>query len=262
MSCINRRWDGEKQKKKYSCPHCRQTFKPRPALVISTELAELVEELKKKKKKKKKKNKKKKTEPQAGPSDHFDAGPGDVGCSPTGRKRKTSSLQPHDEDPLKKTKLIEALNVQENMCSQHDKVMEIFCCTDQKCICILCLNDEHKQHYIVSAAAEFTEKKKKLGVSRQNIQQRIQNEEKIVKQFQQEVDAINLSADKAVRESELTCTELVKLIEKRSSDVTQKIKSQQEYEVSRVKEIQETLQKDISDLRSKDTELEKTLQNR
>ncbi|XP_033981559.1 stonustoxin subunit alpha-like [Trematomus bernacchii] len=89
-----------------------------------------------------------------------------------------------------------------------------------------------------------------------NIQPRIQNEEKDLELLQQEVEAINLSADKAVRE----CTELVKLIEQRSSDVKQKIKSRQEYEVSRVKEIQEMLQKRISDLKRKNTELEKLSQ--
>ncbi|XP_033952315.1 tripartite motif-containing protein 16-like [Pseudochaenichthys georgianus] len=261
MSCISRRWDGEKQKKKYSCPHCRLTFKQRPVLVKNVMLADFVEELKEKK-----------TEPQAGPSDPCDAGPGDVGCdicSPNGRKRKAlksclqcrlsycgQHLQPHYEVPFKKHKLIEASKLQENICSQHDKVMEIFCLTDQQCICVLCSIGEHKGHDTVSAAAEMSKKQKELGVSRQNIQQRIQNEEKIVKELLPEVKAINLSADKAVME----CTEIVNLIEQRSSDVKQKIVSRQKYEVSRVKEIQEMLQKHISDLRRKDTELEKLSQ--
>ncbi|XP_034066724.1 tripartite motif-containing protein 16-like [Gymnodraco acuticeps] len=257
--------DREEQKKIYSCPHCIKTFKPRPALVKKNFiLADLVDELKQKKM----------TQPQVGPSDPREAGPGDVGCDVcTGRKRKAQMsclqclvsfceqhLQPHYEVPYKKHKLIEALKLQENICSQHHKVMDIFCRTDKKVICILCLNDEHKEHNIVSAAAEMSKKKKKLGVSRQNIQQRIQNKEKHVKQFQQEVDAINLSAYEAVWDSELTCTELVNLIEQRSSEVTQQIMSRQEYEVSRVKEIQETLQKDISDLKRKYTKLEKLSQ--
>ncbi|KAF3848759.1 hypothetical protein F7725_015256 [Dissostichus mawsoni] len=88
-------------------------------------------------------------------------------------------LQPHYEVPFKKHKLIEASKLQENICSQHDMVMEIFCLTDQQVICSLCLNDEHKEHDIVSAAAEMSKKKKELGVSQQNIQQRIQYEEKL-----------------------------------------------------------------------------------
>uniref|UniRef100_A0A3B4TNV4 RING-type domain-containing protein n=1 Tax=Seriola dumerili TaxID=41447 RepID=A0A3B4TNV4_SERDU len=44
INCIKTHWDEEDQKKIYSCPQCRQTFKPRPVLVKSTMLAVLVEE--------------------------------------------------------------------------------------------------------------------------------------------------------------------------------------------------------------------------
>uniref|UniRef100_A0A3B3CVP8 Tripartite motif-containing protein 16-like n=1 Tax=Oryzias melastigma TaxID=30732 RepID=A0A3B3CVP8_ORYME len=167
-------------------------------------------------------------------------------------------------EELKKTELRSGLyylvgpsgNLHQNVCSLHDEVMKIFCRTDQRCICYLCLMDEHKNHETVSAAAEFTEKQKKLGETRLEVQQRIESREKDMKELQQEVENINTSADKAVEDSEEIFNQMIRLLQKRSSEVTQQIRSQQEAEVSRVLDLQEELEQEIRDLRSKDREME------
>ncbi|XP_053185509.1 tripartite motif-containing protein 16-like [Scomber japonicus] len=260
MSCINNFWDEEDKKEIYSCPQCRQTFTPRPVLVKSTMLADLLEELKK-------------TGLQAAAADLCYAGPEDVACDVcTGRKLKAfksclvclvsyceNHLQPHYESTkFKKHKLVDpSETLQENICSRHDEVMKMFCRTDQQIICYLCSVDEHKGHDTVSAKAERTERQRELEVSRLNIQRRIQDREKDVKLLQQEVEAISRSADKAVEDSEKIFTELIRHLQKRSSDVKQQIRSQQETEVSGVKELQEKLQQEITELKRKDAELKK-----
>ncbi|XP_030609784.1 tripartite motif-containing protein 16-like [Archocentrus centrarchus] len=259
MNCIKIHFDEEDKKGIHRCPQCRKTFIPRPVLEKNILLAVLVEQLKK-------------TGLQASPADHCFAGPEDVACDVcTGRKLKAiksclvccasyceKHLQPHyDAAPLKKHKLVApSKKLQENICSRHDEVMKIFCRTDQQSICYLCLMDEHQGHETVPAAAERTEKQKELEVRRLNIQQRIQDREKDGKLLQQEVEAINGSADKAVEDSEKILTELIRLIQKGSSDVKQQVRSQQETEVSRVKELQEKLEQEIAELKRKDAELE------
>ncbi|XP_072227001.1 tripartite motif-containing protein 16-like [Leuresthes tenuis] len=258
-NCIKAHWDGEDQKGIHSCPQCRQTFIPRPVLGKNTMLADLVEQLKK-------------TGLQAAPADHCYAGAEDVACDVcSGRKLKAiksclaclasyceNHLQPHyDSPPFRKHKLVEpSKNLQENICSRHDEVMKMFCRTDQKSICFLCSVDEHKGHDTVSAAAERTERQRELEGSRQQIQQRVQDREKDVKLLQQEVEAINQSADKTVEHSEKIFTELIRLLQRRSSEVKQQIRSQQETEVSRVKELQEKLEQEITELKRKDAELQ------
>ncbi|XP_020503002.2 tripartite motif-containing protein 16-like [Labrus bergylta] len=260
MNCIKSHWDKEDGKKIYSCPQCRQTFTPRPVLVKNTMLAVLVEELKK-------------TGLQAAPADLCYARPEDVACDVcTGRKLKAcrsclvclasyceKHLQLHSElDPFKKHKLVEpSKKLQENVCSRHDEVMKMFCRTDQKSICYLCSVDAHKSHDTVSAAAERTERQKELEVSRQNLRQRIQNREKDVTLLQQEVEAVDRSADNAVEQSEKMFAELVRLIQKRSSEVTQQVRSQQQTEVSGYRELQVKLEQEITELQRKDAELDK-----
>ncbi|XP_078108215.1 E3 ubiquitin/ISG15 ligase TRIM25-like [Sander vitreus] len=259
MSCVKSRWDKEDPKKIYSCPQCKQTFTPRPVLVISSLLADLVKVLKK-------------TRLHVAPADRYYATPGDVACDfCAGRKLKAHKsclmcrvsycelhLQPHYESPaFEKHKLVgPSKYLQEKYCSRHDEVMKIFCRNDQQTVCVLCSMDEHKDHDTVSAAVERNEKRRELGVSRQKIQHRIQDREKDVKVLQQEMEAINRSADEAVRASEKIFTELVGLVEKRSSTVTEEIRSQQKMEVSRAKELQEKLEEEIAELRKKDAELE------
>ncbi|XP_031712173.1 tripartite motif-containing protein 16-like [Anarrhichthys ocellatus] len=260
MNCIKTHWDKEDGKKLHSCPQCRQSFTPRPVLVKNTMLADLVEELKK-------------TGLQAAPADHCYAGPEDVACDVcTGRKLKAiksclvclvsyceKHLQPHLKNTaFEKHRLVDPSNkLQENICSRHNEVMRIFCRTDQQCICYLCLMGEHKGHDTVSAVAEKGERQRELEVSQRNIQQRIQDREKNVKLLQQEEEKINLSADKSVEDNEKVFTELIRLIEKRSSDVKQQVRSQQRTEVSRVKELQEKLEQEITELKRNDAELKK-----
>ncbi|XP_060947925.1 E3 ubiquitin/ISG15 ligase TRIM25-like [Limanda limanda] len=257
MSCINTHWDNQDDSGIYSCPLCRQTFKPRPVLGINTLLAYLVEKLTK-------------SGLQAAPADHCPAEPEDVACDVcTGIKLKAlksclvclasyceKHLQPHFQSaPFKKHMLVEPSKLQENICSRHDEVKKIFCRTDQQLICYLCHVDDHKDHDIVSAVAERTERQRELGLRRQTIQKRIQDRENIVKQLQKELEAINGSADKAADNSEKVFTELIQLVERRSSDVRQKIRTQQQTEVSRVRELQKTLEQKLTELKRTDDEM-------
>ncbi|XP_076021801.1 tripartite motif-containing protein 16-like [Genypterus blacodes] len=259
MRCIRSFWDGEDEKNIHSCPQCRQTFIPRPVLVRNTMFANLVEELEK-------------TELHSAPADHCYAGPADVGCDfCSGRKLKAiksclqclvsycdQHLQPHYDSPgFKNHKLVDpSKKLQENICSQHGEVMKMFCRTDQQCICYLCSVDEHKGHETVSAAAEGTERHRELGESQLQVQQRIQDREKDVKVLQQNLMAMNRSADKAVKDSEAIFNQLIRLTEKKRSDVKQQIRSQQKTEVCQAKELQEKLKQEIIELRRKDAELQ------
>ncbi|XP_028425256.1 tripartite motif-containing protein 16-like [Perca flavescens] len=259
MNCISIFWDQEDEKKIYSCPQCKQSFTPRPVLLKNTMLAAVVEELKK-------------TEL---PDDHCFAGPEDVACDfCKGRKLKAlksckqclvsyceKHLQPHfDAALLKKHELVDpAKKLREgaNVCSRHNEGIQMFCRTDRKFICYLCPLDEHKGHDTVSAAAERAEKQGELDGRRQKIQQRIQDREKEVKLLQQEAEAIDRSADKAVEDSEKIFNELIRVLEKKSSDVKQTIRSEQKIKASQVKELQEKLEQEITELKRKDGELMK-----
>nr|XP_043887531.1 E3 ubiquitin/ISG15 ligase TRIM25-like [Solea senegalensis] len=257
MNCVEAHWDTEDEERIYTCPQCRQTFEPRPVLMKNTTLIDLMEQLKK-----------------AGL--HAKPKPEDVACDVcTGRKLKAlksclvclasyceEHLQPHhDSHPLKNHKLIEpSMGFLENICCRHGEVMKMFCHTDEQGVCHICSADEHKGHDSVSAAAEVTEEQRQLQLSDKEFQQRLKDRERDVKVLEQEVEAFNSSADKAVEDTEKIFTELapelVRLLVESSSDLSQQIRSQQGSELSHVREFHEKLQQEIVELKRNEAELQ------
>ncbi|XP_062850542.1 E3 ubiquitin/ISG15 ligase TRIM25-like isoform X2 [Trichomycterus rosablanca] len=259
MVCINNCWDQEDDKGTYSCPQCRQTFTPRPDVRKNTILSEVVEKLKK-------------TELQVPQPAHCSVEPEDVECdSCTGRKHKAvksclvclasyceTHLQPHYESPaFKKHKLVKASRrLQEQICSQHDKLLEVYCRTDQQCICMLCTMDDHKGHDTISAAAESTEKQKQLLEIQRKFQEKIQNREKKFNELINAVESHKCSAQTAVENIEMICTELINSINKRCSEVKDLIRDREKAVVSQAKQVLKQLDQEIVDLMKKNAELE------
>ncbi|XDV25622.1 hypothetical protein PO909_029511 [Leuciscus waleckii] len=146
--------------------------------------------------------------------------------------------------------------LQEMICQKHDKILEVFCRTDQKCICVLCVMDEHKNHDTVSTAAQRTEKQHQLKETQRSFQQRIQQREKDLQQLREAVASHKRSAQTAVEDSERIFTELIRSIERSRSEATQRIRDQEKTAVSRAEGRLERLEQEINDLRRRDAELE------
>ncbi|KAL2092029.1 hypothetical protein ACEWY4_011827 [Coilia grayii] len=264
LGCIKGCWDQEDLKGVYSCPQCRQTFTPRPVLNKNHAFAELVDQMRK-------------TRIQTTASVVCTAGPGDgVECDVcTGRKLKAvkscleclvsycdTHLKAHNElHPGRKHTVIDATGqLQERICSRHQKGFEIFCRTDQSCICYLCMVDDHKGHDTVTAAAERADKQKELGKTTMTFQQRIQEREKELQELRKAVETLKSCAQAAVQESERMFTEMMRSIERRRSEVTELIRAQEKAEVSRAEGLLKRLEQEIAELKRRDAEMKQLSQ--
>ncbi|XP_073681948.1 E3 ubiquitin/ISG15 ligase TRIM25-like [Garra rufa] len=253
-SCITGCWDQEVQMRVYSCPQCRQTFSPRPALNKNTILAAMVEKLKK-------------TKVQTAA-----VGTLDVQCDVcTDSKHRAiksclvclnsycpNHLQQHESlFKRKRHRLMEATGrLQEIICPQHDKMLEIYCRTDQQCVCYVCMMEEHKNHDLVSAAAERTDQQRHLDETRRSFQQKILEKEKECEELRDALESHKLSAQTAVEDSERIFTELIHFIERCHSELIHLIRDQEKAAVSRAEGQLERLDQEINDLRRRDAELE------
>ncbi|XP_016364119.1 tripartite motif-containing protein 16-like isoform X3 [Sinocyclocheilus rhinocerous] len=259
MDCLNEFWDRDDQKGVYSCPQCRQTFSPRPALSKNTVLAEVVERMKRE-------------APEAGtdsPVLSF-AVSGDVECDIcTETKQKAikscltclasyceSHIQTHYASPaLKWHKLVNASPLLDQICSQHHKLLELYCCKDQQLICMQCALINHQNHSMTSPAAERQKIQVQLKENQDGLQKEVHQREMKVQECREAVDTHKGSAEAAVEHSEKMFSELISSMEKSRAEITKMIRAQEKAEVSRVEKIILTLEQEISDLKKRHDEL-------
>ncbi|XP_060772261.1 probable E3 ubiquitin-protein ligase MID2 isoform X2 [Neoarius graeffei] len=227
MSCIEAYWSQD-QIGTTRCPQCRHEFPTRPALNKNTMLAEILEDLRTT------------TSQSSRPTLAF-AHRGEVECDfCTGVKLRAvrsclecraayceTHLQPHYDFPaLQRHKLIVATRIP--MCPRHDRLLEAFCRTDNTCICMSCVVDEHKGHDTVSSAAERDQKQQ--------------------------------STQESVETTQLACSSLTMSIEKSCLEVIERIRAQEGIYKDRSLDLQEQLELEIAILMGQEELMDKLLQ--
>lgn len=150
LQCIEDYWNRAKQKGQWSCPQCRQVFHPRPLLSRNTVLGELVEKFQRS-------------------GSQAEAQP-EVRCgSCTARKSKAVKsclvclesycivhLKVHEERFHGKAHRLTQPSDQlkEKLCPQHEKLLRLYCHSDQHCVCSQCVRESHKGHETVPVGDE------------------------------------------------------------------------------------------------------------
>uniref|UniRef100_A0A8C4SQZ1 Tripartite motif-containing protein 16-like n=1 Tax=Erpetoichthys calabaricus TaxID=27687 RepID=A0A8C4SQZ1_ERPCA len=246
LKCITYCWD---QNQMCSCSQCRHTFTTRPELNRYTMLNEVI-----------KKFKRTRLSP---PLSQSYAGPGDVECDfCTGKKFRAvkscltcmasycqTHLQPHYEgDALKHHNLVDPdENLKEKLCGKHQKILEMFCKTDEMCICLKCALNEHKNHEMVELKTEREAKQKQLGVTLRGIKRRLESKEKKLKEMNRAMEQMKVSGIKT--------TLHIKERRKSQRKLTERIREQEKREMQKAEGVMEQLEKEIEELKKREAEL-------
>ncbi|KAL2092863.1 hypothetical protein ACEWY4_012661 [Coilia grayii] len=167
----------------------------------------------------------------------------------------------HNEiNPGRQHNVIDATShLQDMICTQHGKALEIFCRTDQSCVCFVCMVGEHKGHDTVTASAERAEKQAQLEETQRTFQHSIQEREQELQQLKATVETLKSSAESALEESERMFAEMLRSIERRCSEVTYLFRCQEKDEVSRAERRQKELEQEVAELKRRNAEMEQLL---
>ncbi|XP_028672657.2 E3 ubiquitin/ISG15 ligase TRIM25-like [Erpetoichthys calabaricus] len=192
LACINKYWD---QAEVCKCPQCREIFNPRPHLRKTTLLAEVMEKLKMK-------------QPHSRVAKHFDGSAVIVCDFCSGEKLRAVKscmtcltsfceihIKHHNEIVAwKNHKLVNpTANIQEKLCKKHQKVLEIYCRSDETCICSLCVTTGHKDHDTAQPEMERATKQIQLGATLTEIKQNIEKKENQIEDITQIIQRVKVS---------------------------------------------------------------------
>uniref|UniRef100_A0A8C9XSU6 Uncharacterized protein n=1 Tax=Sander lucioperca TaxID=283035 RepID=A0A8C9XSU6_SANLU len=125
-------------------------------------------------------------------------------------------LEPHlTMSGLKRHQLIDPVeNLEGRMCTKHDKPLELFCKTDQTCVCMLCSVLDHKMHDVVPLKEGYEKKKAELGKTEAGIQQMIQKRRLKIQEIKHSVDLSEEDADREIAEGVQVFTSLMESVER------------------------------------------------
>ncbi|CAL8238362.1 unnamed protein product [Lota lota] len=244
-TCITTHWDGQVQ---YKCPVCNKLFQTRPDVQVNTYISEMVDQFRRSVRVKEQSC----VEPAEVPCDV---------CTGTQLKAVKSCLvcftsfcqthlEPHQRVAvLKKHRLVEPMDrLEDRMCKKHDRLLELFCQTEQVCVCQFCTETDHKSHPVVPLKEEYEVKTAQLGKMESEVQQMIQERKLKIKEIKDTIELSNKDADREIADGVQVFTALLRYIEKWQDDHNQRVKEKLKSTEKEVEDLIKELEQEIEDL--------------
>ncbi|XP_055731893.1 E3 ubiquitin-protein ligase TRIM39-like [Salvelinus fontinalis] len=252
--CISGYWDTTDL---CQCPLCKHKFNRRLQLKTNTTLRDVADYFKRK---------------RAGDLDESLPSLREMVCDVcTGKRCKAlksclecqtsfceTHLQPHQRvTGLKRHKLIDPVeNLEDRMCKKHDRLLELFCRTDQMCVCQFCIETDHKNHHTVPLEEECGERKVQLWKTKQQIRQMIREQLENVQNVKHSVELSKRDTQCEMADSLQVFSDLIDSIEERKAEFIEEVEKKQKAAENRAEGFIKELEQEITDLRRRHTELE------
>ncbi|XP_037327916.2 E3 ubiquitin-protein ligase TRIM39-like [Pungitius pungitius] len=259
INCINEHWNTSDQN---LCPMCKEDFTTRPVLRVNTFITEMIVQFRQSTQQK----------ASSSSSEQQESKPGEVPCDVcTGTKVKAlksclvclvsyceTHLEPHlTASRLKRHQLMDPVeNLEGRMCTKHDKPLELFCKSDQTCVCMLCTVLDHKNHDVVPLETEYEEKKVQLKKTEAEIQQMIQKRRLKIQEIKQSVDLSEEDAGREKAEGVQVFTDLMESVGRGLKELLKTIEEKQETTKKQAEAFIRELDQEISELMKRSAEVE------
>ncbi|MEQ2174784.1 hypothetical protein GOODEAATRI_011417 [Goodea atripinnis] len=169
-----------------------------------------------------------------------------------------SHLEPHLRvGTLRTHKLIEPVAMLENrVCRRHQQLLELFCRSHQKCVCLQCIKTDHLCHDIVPVARESQDKKSQMKMIQAEVQQMIQDKLRKLQEIKLNLERSKENSKRDMEESVQVFSALFRIIERSQAELAELIQKKQTAAEFRAKRVIAALESEISELQRRRRELE------
>ncbi|XP_070837692.1 E3 ubiquitin-protein ligase TRIM39-like isoform X1 [Chaetodon trifascialis] len=141
-------------------------------------------------------------------------------------------------------------------CSIHRRLLEVYCRTCQRCICAICVLQEHRTHKTVSVQTERLSKQKQVARTEQDILNRIKEKEVHVTQLKKKLEGVKHYADGERAEVEHLLDEVSGSLDRIRSQVVGGIENQLDAVMSKGEGLVRRLETELSQLMDRRATLE------
>ncbi|KAM7377503.1 hypothetical protein PAMA_014013 [Pampus argenteus] len=250
--CITSHWDHSLS---ISCPKCQTVYEGRPELCENSFAKEMSEQIRERR--------------QNGmTSTAVRSIPCDVCVGKQTKALKSclvcltsyceNHLEPHLRvATLKIHKLIEPVPMLENrMCKKHQRLLELFCRSDQRCVCVLCTETDHRDHDTVPVERESQERKAQMKKIEAHIQQMIQNRLQKVEEMKRCVELSKENSERDIKESMEVFRDLFRSLERSQAELVEMMQRKQAAAEQRAERLITELELEITELERRRSETE------
>ncbi|XP_027876034.1 E3 ubiquitin-protein ligase TRIM21-like isoform X1 [Xiphophorus couchianus] len=152
-------------------------------------------------------------------------------------------------------------NSENRMCLQHDKPLELFCRTDQTCVCLVCPVLHHKNHELVPLREESEGKKAELRKTEAEVQEMIQERRLKIQEIRESVKISKDAADREKAEGVQVFTALIESAERGLKELLKEIQDKQETTEKQAEDFIRDLEQEISELKKRSSEVKQLSQD-
>ncbi|XP_059905498.1 E3 ubiquitin-protein ligase TRIM39-like isoform X1 [Gadus macrocephalus] len=253
-TCITKFWDEQVQ---YKCPVCNKLFNTRPDLQVNTFLSELAAQFR----------------TTLRVKEQLFVEQAEVPCDfCTGTQLKAvksclecfmsfcqTHLEPHQRVArLQKHRLVEPMDrLEDRMCKKHNILLELFCQTEQVCVCQFCTEGDHRSHPVVPLKEEYEVRTAQLGKIEAEVPQMIQERKQKMKEITDTVELSSKDADREIAIGGQVFTALIGCVEKCRDEFNQTVQEKLKSTEKQADDLIKELEQEIEDLTNRSTKVKR-----